>query len=204
MGQRAIAAAESWPLVGGAPKHGERRDRNFGRGGRSLTHAQMARQWEISETALKQATALTGEEGDPATAESARRRAAGISRGRAVLAAVGGGLDCDPNSQCSRRRGLAVRVVAREESSLARRFLRRRVARPRPHARPADGTRFADLSQVSKTRRVFETRRSVCGRHVRPSRVGGRSGLRSGARSATAPHRGVLGCPGFQNVSRTG
>ena len=35
----------------------------------------MARQWEVSETALKQATALTGEEGDPAAAK--RRRLPG-------------------------------------------------------------------------------------------------------------------------------
>jgi len=59
-GQRAIAAAESWPLVGGSPKVGERRD--LGRGGRGLSHAQMARQWEVSETALKHANVdeLTG------------------------------------------------------------------------------------------------------------------------------------------------
>lgn len=48
MGQRAIAAAESWPLVGGAPKRGSHKQDG---GNHRLTFNQMARQWEVSETA---------------------------------------------------------------------------------------------------------------------------------------------------------
>lgn len=63
--QRAMAAAESWPLVGGRPKRG-------GSGQRTAPSIeQMAKRWDIGTTALKQATALVEEA--PAMAAAAAR-----------------------------------------------------------------------------------------------------------------------------------
>ncbi len=46
-GQRAIAAAESWPLVGGAPGRGKPKSAEAADLG---TFPMMARQWEVYET----------------------------------------------------------------------------------------------------------------------------------------------------------
>jgi hypothetical protein len=57
VGQRAIAAAEAWPLVGGKAQ-GRRTDLTSGGDRPRFSRAEMARRWEIGETALKEATAL--------------------------------------------------------------------------------------------------------------------------------------------------
>lgn len=64
VGQRAIAAAESWPLAGGRRKKGERKST----AAVDLTEAEMAKRWEIGTTALSNATALVERDPDAAAA----------------------------------------------------------------------------------------------------------------------------------------
>jgi hypothetical protein len=65
--QRAIGAAESWPLRGGKPTRGSHKQEGLQD---RLTFAELARQWEVGEALLKRATALV--EDDPDAAASVK------------------------------------------------------------------------------------------------------------------------------------
>lgn len=78
--QRGIAAAESWPLVGGKPPEG--RPPKLGSDYR-VTAAEMAKKWEISEATLKQATQLV--ERDPSAAAGVKVSGSGLEKAYEAL-----------------------------------------------------------------------------------------------------------------------
>jgi hypothetical protein len=66
VGQLAIAAAESWPLVGGKPERGSAGRNRSAAAADLTTFPEMAKRWEVSDKSLERATALVERDPDAA------------------------------------------------------------------------------------------------------------------------------------------